>query len=166
MLISVDLLIPFTTSRFIDFGSLSVPLIVRRPDRGVRPSRKFAALDKTELSHFCKPVTLKPTDGMDPRSHSSFLVSGGFSNQLKEVAMSSIPRPQSMQCVLAVSLLLAIPPALIVNAQVPQHLRLELLRAQLARARFRTAPERVPCVEATRASQTSELQCPAQRRCD
>ena len=36
-----------------------------------------------------------------------------------------------MRCVLAVSLLLAIPPALILNAQVPQHLRLELLRGQL-----------------------------------
>jgi hypothetical protein len=36
-----------------------------------------------------------------------------------------------MQCVIAVFLVFAIWPALLLNAQVPQHLRLELLRTQL-----------------------------------
>jgi hypothetical protein len=66
-----------------------------------------------------------------------------------------------MQCVIAVLLVFAIWPALLLNAQVPQYLRLELLRTQLLGRDFER-PERVPCVEATRALQVSQLQYPTQ----
>jgi len=45
--------------------------------------------------------------------------------------MSSIARPQSLRCAVALLLLLAIPPGAVLNGQVPQHLRLELLNAQM-----------------------------------